>query len=94
MNYMAGTTRSGKPLNVWEETTDEAMQEAFEALPPAKVWGGGFLLGEPYSTEQETGSTVYLCYSISGGRYYKSLVTLKGLSLALAWLRAKPEESK
>lgn len=72
-------TRSGDPLGVWEEITEEDFIEALEVLPPLKTWPGGFILGEPYSSSIN-GNTVWLAYQQHKNHYYRALVTLVDLN--------------
>ena len=49
---------SNTPIT-WTETTEEAFWYALEVLPPAIMFGGGFLLGAPADHDAETGQPRY-----------------------------------
>ena len=72
-------TRHGKPLGIWEPVDEEDYEYAFECLPPAKMWRGGFFLGERQSTTQETGEAVWLAFTRHRGTCFRGLVTVATL---------------
>jgi len=77
------STIGGKPLGIWEKTTEEAYEFALGAVPPESYLPGGFLLGEPYSSTPE-GLTVWRAYVRRAGLFYGFLTTKPGLESALS----------
>ena len=56
----------------WSETTEENYWEALECLPPAKMSGGNFLVGEPYDHSAANGLPRFRMYRKSGSAYFVS----------------------
>lgn len=54
----------------WERSTAEKYDEMLECLPPASMYGGGFLVGEPWDHDAETGEPRYQGFRHSGDGYY------------------------
>lgn len=67
-------TRNGHRLGAWQLTDEESYDEALGAVPPQSVFAAGFLMGEPVSSLPD-GVPVWRAYVLSGGSYWKALVT-------------------
>lgn len=65
----AKAVRQDTPI-VWTETTHEKFYYMLEVLPPAKMSGGGFLVGEPCDHHSLTGRPRYSAYAEREGRYF------------------------
>jgi ribosomal protein S18 acetylase RimI-like enzyme len=82
-------TMSGKILGQWEETDEESYDWGLNAVPPARMWGSGHVVGERYSSTP-AGETVWTVYEKHGGRYWRTLSTFSDLQGHLRELRARP----
>jgi len=56
----------------WQETTEETYWEMLECLPPAKMAGGAFLVGEPRDHLAATGEPTFEMYRKQGTKFYVS----------------------
>jgi len=55
---------------VWQETDEETYWEMLECLPPARMAGGAFLVGEPMSHLASSGEATYEMYRQQGAKFY------------------------
>lgn len=60
----------------WIETTEGMYWTSLEAVPPRAGGLGRFLVGEPY-THNENGQAVYACFKSEGGKYFARYMTLQ-----------------
>lgn len=56
----------------WKKSTFDRYWEALECLPPAKMTGHGFLLGEPHDHNAQ-GQPVFSAFIQIGEEYYESM---------------------
>jgi hypothetical protein len=56
--------------NEWEEVTYEHFNEMLCCLPPEKMEGPAFAVGEPSSHLNDTGEATFDCYIQIGNRYF------------------------
>jgi len=56
----------------WHETDEETYWEMLECLPPARMAGGAFLVGEPMDHLASTGENRFEMYRKAGGKYLVS----------------------
>jgi len=59
----------------WIETTEDMYWEMLGALPPAKMLGQNFLVGEPLR-HNEKGEAVYSCFTKLGDTYKAKNLTV------------------
>lgn len=57
---------------VWLPTTERQFNEMLECLYPAAMGGGGFLVGEPFDHEADTGKPRYQGFRHRGDEFYVS----------------------
>lgn len=53
----------------WEPTTEERYWEMLEVLPPAAMYRGGFLVGEPADHDAGSGEPRFEAYCQTGNRF-------------------------
>ena len=64
-------------VNPGDQIDSELFYYFLEVLPPAAMLSGGFLVGEPYNTD-ENGNFQYDCfYEMDRKYFYKGLITRK-----------------
>jgi formylglycine-generating enzyme required for sulfatase activity len=56
----------------WQETNEETYWEMLGALPPARMAGGAFLVGEPMDHLAATGESTFEMYRKRGSTFYVS----------------------
>lgn len=61
--------QDAEPLR-WKEISEDEFNDAMDALPPAVMIGGCFLLGEPFDTHAGTGYNRYCPYVQRQGKFY------------------------
>ena len=66
--YCADKAKRQQTPIEWLETTEEKLNDALDALPPAAMAGTWFLLGEPQDHCAATGQPRYDCYRQTGER--------------------------
>ncbi len=54
----------------WQETDEETYWEMLECLPPARMAGGAFLVGEPMDHLAATGESTFEMYRKQGSKFY------------------------
>lgn len=54
----------------WQDTDKETYWEMLECLPPARMAGGAFLVGEPMDHLAATGESTFEMYRKQGSKYY------------------------
>lgn len=54
----------------WAETDEETYWEMLECLPPARMAGGAFLVGEPMDHLAATGESTFEMYRKQGSKFY------------------------
>ncbi len=54
----------------WQETDKETYWEMLECLPPARMAGGAFLVGEPMDHLAATGESTFEMFRKQGSKYY------------------------
>lgn len=60
----------------WIETTEKMYWEMLEVLPPRKMLGENFMVGEPLRNNAE-GEAVHACFTKFGDTYKAKNMTLK-----------------
>lgn len=56
----------------WQQTDEESYMEMLECVPPARMAGGAFLMGEPMDHLANTGESRYEMFRKAGGKYLVS----------------------
>ena len=54
----------------WQETDKESYWEMLEVLPPERMAGGAFLVGEPMDHLAATGESTFEMFRKQGAKYY------------------------
>lgn len=54
----------------WQDTDEETYWEMLECLPPARMTGGAFLVGEPMDHLAATGESTFEMYRKRGSKFY------------------------
>lgn len=54
----------------WQETTKESYWEMLECLPPERMSGGAFLVGEPMDHLASTGEATFEMFRKQGSKFY------------------------
>lgn len=54
----------------WQETDKETYWEMLECLPPERMAGGAFLVGEPMDHLAATGESTFEMFRKQGSKYY------------------------
>ena len=67
--------------SAWIETTEEMYWEMLEAVPPVKMTGRHFLVGEAHH-HNEQGEAVYACFKKAGTRFFARYLTVTQFSYA------------
>jgi hypothetical protein len=63
----------------WIETTEAMYWEMLGCMPPERMAGGKFLVGEP-ADHNERGEAVYACFKKLGARFYARYLTVSQFS--------------
>ena len=67
--------------SAWVETTEEMYWEMLEVVPPVKMTGRHFLVGEAHHSNEQ-GEEVYACFKKSGTRFFARYLTISQFSHA------------
>lgn len=60
----------------WTRTTEGMYYEMLEAVPPAAMGRGAFLVGEPY-THNSRGEAVHACFANTYGDFFARYMTIR-----------------
>jgi hypothetical protein len=67
----AKAARQDSAPRVWDEVTEQRYLDMLEALPPAAMKRGAFLVGEPDDHHAATGLPRFRCFKKEGSRHFR-----------------------